>query len=55
MREEEEVRECGPEVRAIDIGLPCTLWVKNVLPKGRGYHMTEVGAREGREGESSRS
>lgn len=31
MREEEEVRERRPEVRAIDIGLPCTLRVKNVL------------------------
>lgn len=31
MREKEEVRESRSEVGAIDVGLPCTLRVKNVL------------------------
>lgn len=33
MREEEEVREGCPKVRAIDVGLSGTLRVKNVLQK----------------------
>lgn len=33
MREEEEVRESCPKVRAIDVGLSGTLRVKNVLQR----------------------
>lgn len=43
MREEEEVRERRPEVRAIDIGLPCTLRVKNVLGQGAHQIITQQG------------
>lgn len=37
MREEEEMRERRPEVRAIDVSLPCTFRVINVL---RNEHPT---------------
>ena len=59
MREEEEVRKRRPEVSAIDIGLPCTLRVKNVLRQGeRMYvmpHTIQRGRGTERARESSRS